>query len=87
MTIERKSIIAAGRVAYTAVKDQLEATQWGSIVVIDVTSGDFEVDDNPASARKRVLTRRPSAKLYETRIGQPEEYKLLSVGKDPNTDD
>ena len=87
MATERKRIIVAGRTAYAAVKDRLEATRWGSVVVIDVNSGDFEVDDNPAYARKRILTRRPSAKLYETRIGQPEEYRLLGVRKDPNRDD
>lgn len=87
MATERKSIIVAGRTAYAAIRDRLEESRWGSVVVIDVTTGDFEVDDNPAAARKRIMKRRPSAKLFETRVGQPEEYKLVSVRKDDNADD
>ena len=69
MTIKRKDMVAAGRARFTALRAEMEATQCGSMAVIDVGSGDYEVDASPAAARERLLTRQPGAELYERRIG------------------
>ena len=79
MTIKRKDMVAAGRARFAALRAELEATQWGSMVVIDVDSGDYAVDASPAAARERLLARRPGAELYERRIGWPGAYHLVSV--------
>jgi len=48
----------------------------GKFIVIDIETGDYEVDDDDLKATKRVLARRPEAVLYGLRIGYPTAYTL-----------
>ena len=41
----------------------------GKIIVIDVETGDYEIDDNPMTATDRALAKRPGAALLALRIG------------------
>lgn len=41
----------------------------GKIVVIDVDTGDYVIDDEPLNAYHRALAKRPGATLYGIRIG------------------
>jgi hypothetical protein len=41
----------------------------GKQVVIDVESGDFEIDEDGLTASRRLLARRPDAALFGVRIG------------------
>ena len=71
-------IVAVGRAVYAEIRDRLEATDNGSFVVIDAVSRDYEVDPHPPAAKRRLLARRPEARMYETRIGQPKVVKIVS---------
>ena len=71
-------IVAVGREVYAELRGRLEATDHGSFVIIDADSRDYEVDSLPVAAKKRLLSRRPEARMYETRIGQPKTYKMVS---------
>lgn len=71
-------IVAIGREVYAELRGRLEATDHGSFVIIDANSRDYEVDSHPAAAKMRLLARRPEARMYETRIGQPKTYKMVS---------
>ena len=72
-------VVAVGRAVYAEMRDRLEATDNGSFVVIDAGSRDYEVDPHPPAAKRRLLARRPEARMYETRIGQPKVVKMVSI--------
>ena len=72
-------IVAVGRGVYAELRGRLETTDNGSFVIIDADSRDYEVDSHPAAAKRRLLARRPEARMYETRIGQPKAYKMVSI--------
>lgn len=71
-------IVAVGQAVYAEIRGRLEATDNGSFVVIDAGSRDYEVDPHPPAAKRRLLARRPEARMYETRIGQPKVVKIVS---------
>ena len=53
----------------------------GKQVVIDVRSGDYEVDEDGLAASRRMLARHPEAVLYGLRIGYNAVYTLGGVLK------
>ena len=50
----------------------------GQFVVIDIETGDYELDVDDLAATKRALAKRPGAMLYGLRIGFPAAYRLGS---------
>ena len=52
------------------------ALQKGDFVVIDITTGDYEVGDLEAEARNRLRERRPEAITWIERVGYPTPYKM-----------
>jgi hypothetical protein len=54
----------------------VEAGNNGKFVVIDVESGDYEIDRDDLAATKRLLSKRPVAALYGLRVGCPTAYTL-----------
>ena len=50
-------------------------------VVIDIFSGDYEIDDNNAAATHRLIERRPGAIGYKLRIGYPSVYNMTRPRK------
>ncbi|MGH2585157.1 MAG: hypothetical protein ACRDJE_09595 [Dehalococcoidia bacterium] len=51
-------------------------TNIGKQIVIDVESGEYEIDDDGLAAGRRLLARRPGAPLYGLRIGYNAVYAL-----------
>jgi hypothetical protein len=49
----------------------LEPAHNGEYVVIDVDTGEYEVDRDPLAAPDRAAAKRPGAPLYAARIGSP----------------
>jgi hypothetical protein len=58
------------------IRSQVERGNRGKFVVIDIETGEFEVDEDDLQATKRVLAKRPEAVLYGLRIGYPTAYTL-----------
>ena len=58
------------------IRAEVEATHQGKFVVVDIETGDYEVDTEDLSATKRALAKRPGAVLYGLRIGSPTAYRL-----------
>lgn len=58
------------------VLPHLDAAHAGEYVVIDVASGDFEVDRDDLDATTRLLARHPGALTYARRIGKAAAYRL-----------
>jgi hypothetical protein len=53
-----------------------EQANKGKFVVIDIETGDYELDNDDLHATKRALSKRPDAVLYGLRIGYPTAYTL-----------
>jgi hypothetical protein len=58
------------------VKDKVEQEHAGKFLVIDITSGAYEVDEDDLAASDRLLAKKPDAILYGLRIGYPAAYRL-----------
>ncbi|NJM48992.1 MAG: hypothetical protein HC860_24850 [Alkalinema sp. RU_4_3] len=52
------------------IRQQVEASNEGKILAIDIETGEFEVDETPTSATKRLFERQPDAEPWTLRIGQ-----------------
>ncbi|HEX3530046.1 MAG TPA: hypothetical protein VH988_23550 [Thermoanaerobaculia bacterium] len=51
------------------VVPHLKPEDQGKLVLIDVESGDYEMDRNENAAFNRLLTRRPDAQVWLRRVG------------------
>ena len=72
-----EEVEARGELVYAQqIRPKVEAGNHGKFVVIDIETGEYEVDDDDLSATKRALTKRPDAVLYGVRIGYPTAYTL-----------
>ena len=49
---------------------------YGKFVVIDVETGDYEIDKRDIVAVKRLRERRPGAMTYAIRVGFPTAYRF-----------
>ena len=58
------------------IKPLVEPGETGKFVVIDVESGDYEIDEDALAASTRLRERRPSAVNYGIRIGYRVAYSL-----------
>jgi hypothetical protein len=58
------------------IRPHVEATHQGQFVVVDIETGDYEIDADDLAATKRALAKRPDAVLYGVRIGSPTAYRL-----------
>ncbi|MFO0926778.1 MAG: hypothetical protein U0736_07010 [Gemmataceae bacterium] len=50
----------------------------GQFVAIDVSTGDYEMDEDDYAAVMRLRTRRPAAEVWLGRVGQPAAYRIRS---------
>lgn len=48
----------------------------GKFVVINVDTGDFEIDKDDLAASKRAKSRFPGSPLFVVRVGAPAAYRL-----------
>ena len=49
-----------------------------SFLVIDIETGDYEIDADDLAATKQLLANRPNAVIYGLRIGYPAAYRMGS---------
>ena len=59
-----------------SIKDLVEPQETGKFIVIDVESGDYEIDEEILEASARLRERRPNAVSYGGRIGYRTTYSL-----------
>jgi hypothetical protein len=58
------------------IRQAVEPGNKGKFVVIDIETGQYEVDESDLQATKRALAKRADAVLYGLRIGYPAAYTL-----------
>ena len=58
------------------IRNKVEAKYKGKFLVIDIETGEYEVDADDLMATKRLLAKRPDAILYGLRIGFLTPYQI-----------
>ena len=61
---------------YKRLRSEVGPGNEGKFLVVDIESGDYEIDGDDAQATKRLLAKHPGGVLYGVRIGQPTAYRL-----------
>lgn len=61
------------------IRPCLDSSSHGQYVVLDVETGQFEIDSDDLTATKKLLTRLPQAKTYGVRIGYAAAYRLSGL--------
>ena len=65
-------IVARGQRVYEEkVRDTLEPAHNGEVAVINIETGEYEVDRKHRAAAKRAHTRWPGGLFYAVRVGYP----------------
>ena len=92
MTIDQnaaKAITAKGKKIYEdAIKPLIDVErEKGKFVVIDVDTGDYEIDKRDIVATNRLLERRPGAMTYGVRVGFLAAYRMGGRNWLPDNDE
>lgn len=58
------------------IRDKVELKHKGKFLVIDIETGEYEIDADDLVATKRLLVKRPNAVVYGVRIGFPTAYRI-----------
>jgi len=74
----RKEVVRRGKAWYEQqLRAQVEPGNTGKFLVIDIETGEYEIDPSDVAALKRAKTKRSDAPLYMLRIGHRAAYQLL----------
>jgi hypothetical protein len=66
------------------IRNRVEPQHVGEFLVVDIDTGDYEIDTDSLAASDRMLARHPDAILYFVRVGYPAAHRLggrLSVSR------
>ncbi len=70
-------------------EEQLRATvtpgNVGKFLVIDIETGEYEIDREELAALKRAQAKHPEAALYMVRIGSQTAYQMGGAGLEPRS--
>ena len=58
------------------LREKVEAQNKGKFLVVDIETGQYEIDEDDLKATRRALAKRRDAVLYGLRIGYPAAYRL-----------
>lgn len=58
------------------IRDKLESSARGKLLVLDIETGDYEIDRDEVAAVKRAQEKRPQGVFYILRVGYPTAYRL-----------
>ena len=58
------------------LRAQVEANHPGQFLVLDIETGDYEIDVDDVAAIQRAKAKHPDAALYILRVGAPTAYRL-----------
>lgn len=80
MTVSQKTIqniAVRGQALYErAIRQDVEPQHTGKFLVLDVDTGDYEIDTNEVAAFDRAIARNPSGSRYLVRIGHAAAHRL-----------
>ena len=65
-------IVQRGQALYDSeIGPQVEAENFGKVLVIDIETGDYELDTDDVAASHRLHAKHPGGALYAMRVGSP----------------
>ena len=80
-----EEIVAKGEAIYRdRIQPNVAPLEEGRFVVIDVMTGDYEIDDGDAEATRRLLNRKPDAITYAVRVGYRTAYSHAGGSRIPS---
>ena len=75
--IYSEDVVTIGKAIYERdVLPHMPTADKGKMVVIDVYSGDYEIDQDSIAAKLRLKRRHPDAFCYIGRVGYPTAYRM-----------
>jgi hypothetical protein len=73
----RDEIVERGQALYDQqIREKVEPQHNGKFLVLDIETGDYEIDADSYAAYERVAARRPDAPFYLLRVGYPTAVTL-----------
>ena len=83
----REEVAERGEAIYEQdIQASIESESKGKYLVLDIETGEYEIDQDDLVATKRMMAKCPDAVLYGLRIGYPAAYRLGGFSK-VGTDD
>jgi hypothetical protein len=61
------------------IRPALRPEDHGKFVAIDVTTGEYEIDEDDYSAVMRLRSRKPTAEMWLMRAGFPATYRIAVI--------
>lgn len=58
------------------IRGALEPGHEGKFLVVDIETGEYEIDADDLTALQRARSRNPDAALYILRVGHPAAYRI-----------
>ncbi len=72
-----QEVAARGEAIYLRqIRDKLNPKHKGEFVVIDIETGEYEINADDVAATKRLLTNYPDAVIYGLRVGFSTAYRI-----------
>ncbi len=72
-----EEIAARGRAIYDEkIRAVVEPAHRGEFVILDIETGNFEIDRDEVAAIKRAMDKYPGARFYIVRVGFPAAHRL-----------
>ena len=72
-----KEVASRGETIYRReIRDKVEPEHKGKFLVIDVETGEYEMNIDDLVATKRLLAKHPNAVVYGLQIGSPTAYRI-----------
>ena len=78
-TYTSQEVASRGETLYVQqIRDKVNPKHKGKFLVIDIETGEYEINDDDLVATKQLLTNHPNAVIYGLRIGYPAAYRIGS---------
>ncbi len=72
-----EAIAARGEEIYQQqIRDKVDPKHKGKFLVLDIETGDYEIDAEDLVATDRLLAKHPNAIIYGVRVGFPAAYGI-----------
>ncbi len=78
----REGVAERGEAIYEReIRLRVEEENRGKYLVLDIQTGEYEIDEDDLTATRRLMEKCPDAVLYGLRIGYPAAYRLGGFSK------
>ncbi len=75
--LTKEEVVRRGREIYEReLRAKVEFEHDGEFLVVDITTGSYEVDESDVAASDRALRKNSDAVLYLMRVGRPAAYRM-----------